>query len=742
FRDRISIFNGYGVLIQWRSFKIEKGKVATPWSASPNDYTNLQSQISQTAGMISTVVGKVNNLEIATNVQVVDHGIDLNTYKSTGTWFVKGSGTNAPASNWFYLDVKKASDGRIVQTWQRDDVPTDRYTRTYTGSWSNWERSASYSEYSTLNQTVKGLQSTVSNNFTNLQSQISQTAGTIRSEVTNRTNNLQTQITQNANDFSIRLQDATSGGGKNLARNTSNVWSDSGWNNFNGSNNQTKVITQVYFTDLHVGDWVTGYVSYQYQGLSGNDMYIHLQGFGNKTGWNGSQFGPSSQRLVSSNNVQFGEFKFSFKLTDDMVNWAKNNYYNVQIRVDNAKGGWLQWHNVKFEKGTIATPWSPSPEDKVSKNKILAQINVAAGTTLIQNDKIYMDASSTVFSGKAFIPNAAITNISADKINTGTLDAGRINVINLNANNITTGTINGANLKINLNDGEILFQKGRIASTNGNLNIDINSGTMSVTNSIRDGVIFKDGKLIVAQGTLGSYDKEYGTITRSQALFSTGSFGMELSSPQGVSLKSSNYDGVVSSWSNWTSANKNGATMAVDRDGTFLMAAAKQGVLTAGNHYETGGMVSFNCRPSIRIGTGAHSENQGARISIEASYIHMPPVYRNTTSAGANVFVASDGALVRSTSASKYKTEIKRSYSTDYGEKLLNLPTATWTDKGQKERYEAGKRHIKPEKYFGMIAEDLADAGLDLLVSRNPETHEIEGIQYERIAPALLPVIK
>lgn len=92
-------------------------------------------------------------------------------------------------------------------------------------------------------------------------------------------------------------------------------------------------------------------------------------------------------------------------------------------------------------------------------DQVLAQINVAAGTTLIQNDKIYMDASSTVFSGKAFIPNAAITNISADKINTGTLDAGRINVINLNANNITTGTINGANLKINLNSGEILFQK-------------------------------------------------------------------------------------------------------------------------------------------------------------------------------------------------------------------------------------------------------------------------------------------
>lgn len=473
FTVQIRIDNAKGGWLQWRNFKIEKGKVATPWSASPNDYTNLKSQISQTAGTISTVVGKVNNLELATNVQNVDHGIDLNTYKSTGTWFVKGSGTNAPASNWFYLDVKTAWDGRIVQIWQSDNVPTDRYVRTYTDDhWSNWERSTSYSEYSTLNQTVKGLQSTVSNNYTNLQSQISQTAGTIRSEVTNKTNNLQSQITQNADNFNVRLQNATSGGGINLALNTSDVWSDSGWNSFNGASNQTKIITQVYFEGLHVGDWVTGHIEYQYQNLSGNNMYIRIQGFGNKTEWNGSQFSSSAQQLSASSDVKFGKFEFNFQLTEDMINTGRNNYYNVQFRVDNAKDGWLQWSRIKFEKGTTATPWAPSPNDKVSKNKILAQINVAAGTTLIQNDKIYMDASSTVFSGKAFIPDAAITNISADKINTGTLDAGRINVINLNANNITTGTIKGQNSSFNLTDG-----------------------TLTALNQYNEGVFMRNGKL-------------------------------------------------------------------------------------------------------------------------------------------------------------------------------------------------------------------------------------------------------
>lgn len=90
---------------------------------------------------------------------------------------------------------------------------------------------------------------------------------------------------------------------------------------------------------------------------------------------------------------------------------------------------------------------------KVSKGDVLGQINIEAGSTLIQNKKLYLDADSVVFSGKAFIPDAAITNISADKINAGTLDAGKINVININADNIHSGTIIGNNSSWNLATG-------------------------------------------------------------------------------------------------------------------------------------------------------------------------------------------------------------------------------------------------------------------------------------------------
>lgn len=578
-------------------------------------------------------------------------------------------------------------------------------------------------EVTELNQTIKGLQSTVSSNYGNLQSQISQTAGTIRNEITDRTNNLQSQITQNANNISIKVNAV--GDLSNICLNPTFIdGSTEGWENVFSSSGDPGSPTKFYggvntrnafygnMFAVAAGDkYFFSVFAWQNQSTHPlNIGFTYLQKDGTWNWQSAINFAPNEGTRTKSGSITIPKEAVKARI------WVEIDSYSDF-------GNW--WFTNLI----------------VRKNDTISQINMSAGTTLIQNDKIYMDASSTVFSGKAFIPDAAITNISADKINTGTLDAGRINVINLNANNITTGTINGANLKINLNSGEILFQKGRIASTNGNLNIDIDSGTMSVTNWMNEGVYFKDGKLILDDrgfGGLIADNPKYGVIQRSNQMFNNNAFGMELNSPNGVSLRTSNYDGVINTGSG-LDGTKNGAVISVDKDGSAVVNGAGTTFLTGGPKFSQS-KYSIGTRPHIWIGT--FNARLGDRIEIDANYIHLPTTYYRTTGSAPNLCIASDGALVRSTSASKYKTDIKRSYSTDYGEKLLNLPTAIWTDKGQKERYEAGKRHIKPEKYFGMIAEDLADAGLDLLVSRNPQTHEIEGIQYERIAPALLPVIK
>lgn len=615
------------------------------------------------------------------------------------------------------------------------------------------EDKANQSDYSALNQTVKGIQSTVSSNYGNLQTQISQTAGTIRDEVTNKISGVQSQITQNVNNLNLRINNTS----RNLVLNSGNFQNLNGWyTNSIGS-----------LTLRKHGFW---------KNSSENVLWINNPSKTNEVTVSSARFDVvphttytisfyafASVNVTSSDLYFLGRKKSSNKDFDYVINPialrryspSRAEYITATINTGDSEEGYIRFDNngstdgksnllgitdIQMEEGAVATPWKPAASDQV-----LAQINVAAGTTLIQNEKIYMDASSTVFSGKAFIPDAAITNISADKINAGTLDAGRINVINLNANNITTGTINGANLKINLNSGEILFQKGRIASTNGLLNIDLNFGTMSVTGWGGAGVYFQNGKMILDDGTTPNLDLDlspkYGMISRSGDPLNNGLFGMQLESPNGVIMKTKNYNGNL--FRGWVDKEFNGAFLGVSAKGDTDIISGRHTNISGGLPYGD----SYPQQPTIVIGTDDGrdtngSGKKGSRIVLAASYVHFPDAYKTTTGSAPNMFIAWDGAIVRSTSASKYKTDIKRSHSTDYGEKLLNLPIATWTDKGQKERYETGKRHIKPEKYFGMIAEDLADAGLDLLVSRNPQTHEIEGIQYERIGPALLPVIK
>lgn len=90
---------------------------------------------------------------------------------------------------------------------------------------------------------------------------------------------------------------------------------------------------------------------------------------------------------------------------------------------------------------------------RVQKGDVISQINLeAGGPGLIQVDngkgKLLLDADSVVFKSKAFIPSAAIIDIAADKITSGTLDAGNIRVINLTADNIHGGTLDVGNMHV------------------------------------------------------------------------------------------------------------------------------------------------------------------------------------------------------------------------------------------------------------------------------------------------------
>lgn len=374
---------------------------------------------------------------------------------------------------------------------------------------------------------------------------------------------------------------------------------------------------------------------------------------------------------------------------------------------------------------------------RVSKGDVLSQINLEANRTLIQSGKLVLDAPTVVFTGNAFIPSAAIASLSADKITTGTLNAANLNVINLNASAIVTGTISGANLAINLNTGEVLFQKGSIKSTNGLLNINIDNGTFAQGDGVK-GMLFTQGELYLSTSSMwaslmGGGDgavPDYGKIGFNQAIVG-----------QGLLIEGKHVLTLGIHKDNWPSTviAAPPSLMMSDTGWFYLNGRGTLVQIDGGDEYEVNG---FSSQTGIYVGTNMPTYNQGlkTRIVINAEYVHIRPVYEKTTSSSPNVFVASDGALVRSTSASKYKANIKRDRSTELAERLLTLPTAHWLDKAAMQRFAAGEQNERPQSNFGLIAEDLAAVGLEDLVVRGVDG-ELEGIQYDRIAAALLPLL-
>ncbi|GIC74322.1 hypothetical protein LFLT20_13260 [Limosilactobacillus fermentum] len=53
---------------------------------------------------------------------------------------------------------------------------------------------------------------------------------------------------------------------------------------------------------------------------------------------------------------------------------------------------------------------------RVKSADLISQINLQAGATLIQSNKLVLDAKTTVFTGDAFIPDAYISTLNADKL--------------------------------------------------------------------------------------------------------------------------------------------------------------------------------------------------------------------------------------------------------------------------------------------------------------------------------------
>lgn len=168
----------------------------------------------------------------------------------------------------------------------------------------------------------------------------------------------------------------------------------------------------------------------------------------------------------------------------DINNMKTNGHYFVHNLANNPIGGWVyvdvtgngndrirqdvyqdsgSGHKYRRLFGTSWTDWEEGATEseitqlsddinlRVKSADLISQINLQAGTALIQSNKLVLDAGTTVFTGDAFIPSAAISSISADKIMLGSTALwntdGTLNLVNSNAGitskiTVTQGNVN------------------------------------------------------------------------------------------------------------------------------------------------------------------------------------------------------------------------------------------------------------------------------------------------------------
>lgn len=287
-------------------------------------------------------------------------------------------------------------------------------------------------------------------------------------------------IVQDANELTSTVRNMKAGD-RNLA---SGVASSKDWcvfQGFSGLTNYCYNLVNYSLDTLKAGDTVTFGITMKNDGVTSGTMFF--QQHGDVSLWNRdySAISPGGNVTDFVPNGAEKALTYTITVTDGMLNG--NTSYTIDIRTDNVPaGGTLSFRYAFVKKGTLATDWSPAPEDvdasvsqirqtadgitdyvkKSTGSKILSSIlsmdpdnsmigqlvdgKVVAAINLSKEGKVQIEGKYISLDGDTTIPDATIKSamidsIEADKIKSGTLDASQITVINLDANSITTGTL-------------------------------------------------------------------------------------------------------------------------------------------------------------------------------------------------------------------------------------------------------------------------------------------------------------
>uniref|UniRef100_A0AAU7PFV9 ILEI/PANDER domain-containing protein n=1 Tax=Lactobacillus phage G2-Guo TaxID=3155564 RepID=A0AAU7PFV9_9VIRU len=293
-------------------------------------------------------------------------------------------------------------------------------------------------------------------------------------------------IEQDANGLSTTVKKLHAGD-RNLA---SGVASSKDWLVFWGFNNLTNFcydsLINYSLDTLEAGDVVTFGITMKNEGVTSGTMVFQQRG--DVSGWN-RDFSTISSPANVTDYVPNGAEKaliYTTTITDGMLNG--NTSYAIGIRTDNVPaGGKLSFRYAFVKKGTMATDWTPAPEDvddsisqvkqtadgisayvkgssgsstlaailsmdpnnstigQVVNGHVVAAINTSSdGSVKIDGKTLHITADTKI--ENAVIKSAMIDYIDASKIETGELNAEKVTITHLTADKIASGTLNGVTI--------------------------------------------------------------------------------------------------------------------------------------------------------------------------------------------------------------------------------------------------------------------------------------------------------
>ena len=485
-------------------------------------------------------------------------------------------------------------DGGFGIDFRADNVPS-----TVNMKWSNLkleigdkatyyspapEEKASQIQVTQMAQDLDGFKTTVANTYTDkstVASQINQSATQVTSNVQSWTNNKLTaysttqqtatsitnavaskadksQITQLSNQITSVVTDvsAIQVGGQNLLLGTATAktYTITQTDNYTAVDPYNFSVSKFSAFNFEVDDYITLSFDWETTSTTGDirpEINSTPYGFGTVISAKGTNGVTSITKTITASE-QRGRIEIVFKVSSTV---KVSEASKLRLRFDNHQlSSTFTIKNAKLEKGNKATDWCIAPQEvasqsqitqlsdninlRVSKGDVTSQINIEAGRTLIDTKQLLLNADNVKFSGSAFIPNAMIKNLSADKITAGTLNAANVNVINLNAKSLTAGTISGTNLSMNLDTGSVQFTKGYISGNNNKIRFDLDNSYLHSINTNGSGFQITNGQFSFFNGLLSSTPQYLGAIMLD--FFSTDKSGIKVYGNKGASIQGGN----------------------------------------------------------------------------------------------------------------------------------------------------------------------------------------------------------